>query len=229
MSRELVMILKYLPTIILVGVTIWYAVITQKILKQERLNSAAKVFFRIGVTRDFVFLTIENTGKLPARNLHVKLADDDVGIKPFRKTSLRELPFLTRVFSYFPPGDSYRYRLGYTDVEFIRENDPELGFSIRYMNGLSQVEDKYSFKLLDYLDMIQLSFIDPVGRITDALAGIRNELKDDSYSEYVINSMTARKCPYCREFVPTKAKKCKHCQEWLPEQKDMDKGDNGDA
>ena len=229
MSKELVLILKYLPTVVLVGITWWYARSAHKALQHAKEDSTAHVHLRLTLDQKVVYITIQNTGKLPARDINIKLLCDEGGIKPFRKYSLQELPFLRESINYLPPGDGYRYRIGHLETDKIKAENPKLGFRIEYKNGISEVKDIVEFKLSDYLEVIQRSFMDPYEMIVGALRGIQTELQDKSFTKGIMNSLGSKQCPYCLEYVPSTAKKCKHCLEWLPEDNDKENGQNGEA
>ena len=116
-----------IATIVLVGVTIYYAWVTRKILKEServRLDAqkptiavfAGERYETLG-RRDeaqSLFLCVENVSTGPAYDVNLELADLSVSL-PTRHGSearlLKDIPLIAHGISYLPPGHDRSYRL----------------------------------------------------------------------------------------------------------------------
>lgn len=217
MSDTLMGIIQAGSTLILVCITAWYAWTTRKMLSHMKQDVAARVNLSLSLSQRVVFFTLINTGKKPAHNLRISLDNEKVGIKPLRMKSLYELPFLKDSISYLPPGERYKYRVGQLDVDFVEENHPVMKFILNYEDGFDSIQEKIEIKLLDYIHIIQRSFMEPTDGIVNALRGIQSELESNDFSKDITSGLSSKSCPVCGEWILEEARKCKHCLEWLPE------------
>ena len=205
-------------TLILVGITAWYAHTTKKMLRAMRLGSAANVSIHFGVISGFVHAVLSNTGKLPAQDIRIRLESDKIGVKPAQKDSIYDLPFLKDGVKNLPPNGEYKYRVGYYDREFIEKYNPEIVLHVSYNNGVEEYKETIRFKLLDLRSVIAGSFMDPVERLSHSLEQIRDACKGDQmHNGLPVFGNCNTNCPVCGEAIRKEAKKCKHCLEWLPE------------
>lgn len=151
-----------LATIALVGVTIYYARVTKKILKaseQMRLDAqkpriAVYLGFKKEITETTsrakypaMYLYIENIGMGPAYDVHFDTHPD---LKLFDNRSLGEIGFIARGIRYLPPRQKRKIRLAYQASQGTRPEhlmQEQLEITVTY-KGIRNKECKRCFCLI---------------------------------------------------------------------------------
>jgi hypothetical protein len=220
-------VIQALATIVLVGITYWYARLTKQVADATRRSQRASV--AVDLTSDpggarFV-LIVENTGDRPA--LGVKIAVSSTDNAKLRE-ELNKLEPIAKGLPYLAPGRRLIYgtRLYVNDV-FPRDtkeedvtSDPEDGWSAELQ--VTYRDSDHDFREPSSIDLsalagLSFSTFDTDGTvIAKALRSLQNEVERNRQdSPLNVSRMFQKPCPYCRERLSVSALKCNRCGEWI--------------
>lgn len=219
--------IQALATIVLVGITYWYAHLTKQVADATRRSQRASV--SVDLTSDpggsrFV-LIVENTGDRPALDISIDVTSSD---NADLRDELTGLEPIAHGLPYLAPGRRLVYSTDLrVDAVFPRARgdegvapEPAVAWSaqleVAYRDADHEFSDPSSIDL-SRLAGLSFSTFDTDGSvIAKALKKLQTEIeRGRRNSPLNMARMFEQPCPYCRGAVSQSALKCKHCGEWI--------------
>lgn len=209
-----------LATLVLVGVTFWYAHLTRKISEATRLSSRPSVAVDVLTTGHDLVLRVLNTGSRAAQRITIdvlRCTNKDL------RDSLGSLRPVRDGLPYLAPGRRYDYRLSdpmltLHDVFPRTPSDDTRDWSVQLEVSYRDGDDSFSesFEVdVKALEGLQFSSFDTDGTIVaKQLGNLGQTLKEMKPPRRLFTQMYTRPCVFCSQLIPQAATKCHHCGEW---------------
>lgn len=219
--------IQALGTVVLVGVTYYYAHLTRKISKATRESQRAHIALDVVVRKAAQFvLVVLNSGTRAAHDVRfsVESASSDV-----LQEALEALAPFRRGLPYVAPGRRYDYMLHrpgpFVHDVFPRDEDEADPGGWRAVVNVSYRDEDDTFKEtveinLRSMEDLAFSSFDTDGTVVaKALGGLEQKLEALNPRSPLNNLMAAptRFCVFCRQQISTSAVKCHECGEWQEE------------
>lgn len=164
-----------IATIVLVGITGYYAYLTRRILKANNTPEIAISLRPHNAYIHCVMLCIENIGTGAARNIQFQT---DLSFKPDGESALGEVGFLNKGIDYLGPGQKIEHFLVSVIGKLDELKTTPFEFSVTYTDALKQ---KQKYEHTFYLDFGEDEGLATIGKtplyeIAEAVKEIKKDL-----------------------------------------------------
>lgn len=211
--------------LLLVAVTLWYAISNHRLVVQMRGQSRPYVILDFEMSETEFSLSVANIGNRPAYNVNFEVTRDIVYTDSNKASQkLSELPVMQEGIHVLNPGRRLLFWFTGTHSLLRRDSGQNLRFEaiINYSYGKSYSET-FDFDLTLYREgMLFKSFQDDVtavkssiNELTRTVRGLPREFRESRWFMSPIHASNVKKCPICSEEINIGAKKCPKCLEWL--------------
>lgn len=202
-------------TVLLVGLTAFYVVFTQRLVKETRAARLPTVYVDLefaGVEAKFV---VGNSGPAPAFGIRFGVIDAIPWREQRKGDGLEALPAVRDGISYLAPGRVLKYHVGLIDWD--RVNGPYSGsakINLGYRDQFGEVHDLLvQIDLKQYQRILAESFSNPAYSIAAAIRDTESSRQSERWMDRSFPTIVKRECPTCGERISLRAKKCRYCGE----------------
>ncbi|MFA5914335.1 MAG: zinc ribbon domain-containing protein [Burkholderiales bacterium] len=208
-----------MATVVLAVLTFKYVRLTHSLVQEARAAKRPNVFVDIEFDSTDVKFIIGNTGSSPAINVKLSVADNIPWRQhPEFQSGIASLAIVQNGLAYLAPGRTLKFNAGYIENNatfFSAESMVTIGLMYQTETG-EQVSREVTIELRSYSGVLFESFVHPEREVARAIRDAESHRSSRESTKNVTTRFFRQACPSCGENISASAKKCPHCLEFLP-------------
>ena len=210
-------------TIALVWLTARYVKLTNALVEEARASKFPTVYLDLELDPGMSKFIIGNAGNSPAINIRLDVAKDAMW-SPLGKgggAGIAGLAPAIQGISYLAPGRVLKFTPGTiddTEKFFAVGSTIQIALSYQTESG-HLIKREVLFNLSSYSGVLLESFRRSGREIADAIERVAQDRKIDEFTRRNSDQISKKSCPSCGEKIAITAKKCRFCHESIPTEK----------